>query len=48
MKCLSMSKPSGALALMLVVALAGLVLAVFMPRQPHGTAAPSGQSPADP
>jgi predicted benzoate:H+ symporter BenE len=37
-----------ALALMLVVALAGLVLTVFMPRQPHGTAAPSGQSPANP
>jgi MFS family permease len=45
--------PSGkpfaaALALMLVVALVGLVLAVFMPRQPDGTATPSGQSPADP
>ncbi len=37
-----------ALPLMLVVTLAGLVLAVFMPRQSHGTAAPSGRSPADP
>jgi MFS family permease len=37
-----------ALALMLVVTLAGLILAVFMPRQPPGTAAPSSRPPADP
>jgi MFS family permease len=37
-----------ALALMLVVALVGLALAVFMPRQPRGTATPPGQLPADP
>ncbi len=38
---------AAALALMLVVALAGLVLAIFMPRRPDGSATP-GQSPADP
>jgi MFS family permease len=39
---------AAAVALMLVVALAGIVLAVSMPHQRHGTAASSGQSPAEP
>jgi MFS family permease len=39
---------AAALALMLAVALVGLVLAVFMPRRPDHTGTSTGQSPADP